>query len=224
MTRTLIDEIKSVINDEANNNPAPLLCEIVKSYPNANFADVRAEEYGLFERLQVIGDNSVGLKGIICFADGNQDNAIVITSTKTIIDNTVTETSANPVKSSGIYSAIHNNNFEQVYTHSSWNSTYFDTGWCQFYKMNNLVLVRYNITSKNLGASGADKIITDNAIDESVIPAYRSVNIVNTASPGTNINLTINTEGKIILYPYDSNQTVNIAGTVMYIANTEEET
>lgn len=140
------------------------------------------------------------------------------------IEDTVLENSDYPVKSSGIYNAIHSHNhdFQQVLSFSSWNSTYIDSAWAIFYKSGNLVLVRYNIKTKSLGTATANKVISNDNLPSDLIPAYTSQNIVNTASSTTNIQFTINTSGQLVLYPYSANQTVTIAGYLMYLANTDE--
>ena len=80
--RKLSDEIITLIQAYSNNNPAPSLCKIVKSYPNSKYCDVYSKEMGIFKYVKVIGDTTVGLEGVINFIDGNLNNAVVITASK----------------------------------------------------------------------------------------------------------------------------------------------
>lgn len=76
---TLADEIITIIQTEANNNPAPVKCKILKIY-NDNHVDVETD-LGLLNHVEVIGTNySIGDTGIVIFVDGDLNNNLVITS------------------------------------------------------------------------------------------------------------------------------------------------
>ena len=80
--KTLADEIITMIQSYSNNNPPPALCKIVKNYPDSKYCDVSSDGIGILKYVKVIGDTTVGLDGIINFIDGNLNNAVVITASK----------------------------------------------------------------------------------------------------------------------------------------------
>ena len=80
MARELIDEIITLINSEANNNPPPKSCKIVKTYEDS-YCDVEVENLGILIHKKTIGTPEIGLEGIICFLNGDLNEGIVITST-----------------------------------------------------------------------------------------------------------------------------------------------
>ena len=47
MGRELVDEIITLIHSEANNNPPPKPCKIVKNYDNEPYSDVEVENLGI---------------------------------------------------------------------------------------------------------------------------------------------------------------------------------
>ena len=81
MARELIDEIITLINSEANNNPPPKPCKIIKNYDDEPYCDVEVENLGILIHKKTIGTPEIGLEGIICFLNGDLNEGIVITST-----------------------------------------------------------------------------------------------------------------------------------------------
>ena len=73
--KTLAEEIITIIQSEANNNPAPQKCTIKKIYDDKNHADVTTEngEYTYAECL------TIGNTGILIFLNGDLNEYIVIT-------------------------------------------------------------------------------------------------------------------------------------------------
>lgn len=79
MARELVDEIITLIRSEANNNPPPKSCKIVKNYGNEPYSDVEVEDLGILIYKKTIGSTKVGSEGIVCFLNGDLKQAIVIT-------------------------------------------------------------------------------------------------------------------------------------------------
>lgn len=73
---TLADEIISIVESVANNNPAPIECTIRKIYTNG-YVDVTTES-GNFNYLECIGATKTGAKGVIVFINGDPNNGKVI--------------------------------------------------------------------------------------------------------------------------------------------------
>ena len=80
MGRELVDEIITLIHSEANNNPPPKLCKIIKNYGDEPYCDVEVEDLGVLIYRKTIGTTNIGSEGIICFLNGNLNQGIVITS------------------------------------------------------------------------------------------------------------------------------------------------
>lgn len=77
--KTLADEIITIIQSEANNNPAPTRCTIKKVYSDNKHTDVKTN-IGTLEYIETIGNNiTVGNIGIIIYCDGDTNNPIIIT-------------------------------------------------------------------------------------------------------------------------------------------------
>lgn len=77
--RTLSDEIISIVNSVANNNPAPVKCKITKTYNDNFHADIETD-LGIIEYVETISNNlSVGNIGILVYLNGGYDEYIVIT-------------------------------------------------------------------------------------------------------------------------------------------------
>lgn len=77
--KTLADEIITLIQSEANNNPAPEHCKIIKSYDDG-YADIQLSNTSeIIRYIKTIGDNSVDSEGVICYLNGDISNQIVIT-------------------------------------------------------------------------------------------------------------------------------------------------
>lgn len=86
MARELIDEIITLINSEANNNPPPKLCKIIKNYGNKPYSDVEVEDLGVLIYRKTIGTTNIGSEGVICFLNGNLNEGVVITSSEVNVD------------------------------------------------------------------------------------------------------------------------------------------
>ena len=80
MGRELVDEIITLIHSEANNNPPPKPCKIVKNYGNEPYSDVEVENLGILIYKKTIGSTKIGSEGIICFLNGDLKQGVVITS------------------------------------------------------------------------------------------------------------------------------------------------
>lgn len=77
--RTLADEIISIVNSEANNNPLPLKCTIHETYSNG-LIDVLLENGNIITYLPVIGSPRVGDTGVLLYLDDEKNNQIIITN------------------------------------------------------------------------------------------------------------------------------------------------
>lgn len=77
--RTLADEIISIVNSEANNNPLPLKCTIHETYSNG-LIDVLLENGDIVTYLPVIGSPRVGDTGVLLYLDDENNNQIIITN------------------------------------------------------------------------------------------------------------------------------------------------
>lgn len=80
-SRTLVDEIITLIQSQANNNPAPQLCEIVNNYEDKSYCDVKIDNLGKFNHVKTIGSVDIGLKGVLVFINGDLNNKVVISET-----------------------------------------------------------------------------------------------------------------------------------------------
>ena len=76
--KTLADEIITIIKSEANNNPPPLLAEIIKVY-TSDYVDVIVNGV-LFKSVRCFGPKSVGVQGVLVFIDGDVNNQCFIGS------------------------------------------------------------------------------------------------------------------------------------------------
>ena len=77
--RTLVDEIISIIHNEANNNPLPIKCTIHETYSNG-LIDVLLENGNILNYLPVIGSPRVGDTGVLLYLDDEKNNQIIITN------------------------------------------------------------------------------------------------------------------------------------------------
>lgn len=70
--RTLADEIITIINSEANNNPAPTRCTITKVYTDNKHTDIETDN-GNLTYIETIGNNlTVNNIGVLfVLEDGN---------------------------------------------------------------------------------------------------------------------------------------------------------
>lgn len=77
--KTLTEEIITIIQSEANNNPAPTLCTITKIYNDQNHVDIETET-GTLTYIPTISNNlQVGNTGVLIYLDGELENNIIIT-------------------------------------------------------------------------------------------------------------------------------------------------
>lgn len=77
--RTLSDEIISIVESVANNNPAPVKCKIIKKYNDNVHADIETK-LGTIEYVETISNNlKIGNTGILVYLDGGLDEYVVIT-------------------------------------------------------------------------------------------------------------------------------------------------
>ena len=74
---TLAKSLVTMINGEANNNPAPSACEVIKNYDDPNIVDVTTDE-GTYDYVPCILSNKIGNIGILIFIDGDPDSPFAI--------------------------------------------------------------------------------------------------------------------------------------------------
>ena len=75
--KTLADHITDIVLSEANNNPAPTSCTVIRNYTNdPTRIDVETSN-GEYRYVQCIGSNTVGRKGVLIFLDGETPFAII---------------------------------------------------------------------------------------------------------------------------------------------------
>ena len=74
---TLAEGLITMINDEANNNPAPIACKVTKNYTDPNYVDVTTDE-GTYDYVPCILSNKVGNIGILVFLDGDPESPFAI--------------------------------------------------------------------------------------------------------------------------------------------------
>ena len=74
---TLAKSLVTMINGEANNNPAPIACEVIKNYDDPNIIDVTTDE-GTYDYVPCILSNKIGNIGILIFIDGDPDSPFAI--------------------------------------------------------------------------------------------------------------------------------------------------
>ena len=78
---TLADEIITLINSEANNNPAPIHCTITKVYSDNNHVDATTS-IGTLEYIPTITNTPhTNTEGIIIFPEGDQDSPVILPAT-----------------------------------------------------------------------------------------------------------------------------------------------
>ena len=75
-TRTLADEIITIIQAHSNNNPAPETCTIKKTYTNG-YVDIETSN-GKINYLECIGATKTGYTGLLVYPNGNLNNPIVV--------------------------------------------------------------------------------------------------------------------------------------------------
>ena len=73
---TLTDELITLINSVANNNPAPTKCKITKIYDNG-YVDAETN-IGTLNYVECIGTPTVNKTGIIVYLDGDLNTPIII--------------------------------------------------------------------------------------------------------------------------------------------------
>ena len=74
--KTLAEEIITIIQSEANNNPAPQTCTIRKVYTNG-YVDIETNT-GKINYLECIGATKPDTTGLLVYPDGNINKGIVI--------------------------------------------------------------------------------------------------------------------------------------------------
>lgn len=83
MANSLVDEIITIVKSEANNNPAPERCKIVKVYDDKIHVDVQTRN-GLLQYVDCIGTNPLlSDNALILFLSENLDDYVVICDTET---------------------------------------------------------------------------------------------------------------------------------------------
>ena len=75
--KTLAENLVTMITNEANDNPAPIECEVTKNYTDKNIIDVTTDE-GTYDYVPCILSNKVGNKGVLIFIDGDPEQPFAI--------------------------------------------------------------------------------------------------------------------------------------------------
>lgn len=76
--KTFAEEIEIMIQDMANNNPAPERCKIIKNYSDSNFVDIKTEKGDEMKTVPLMGTNTVGKTAIVIFLEGKINKPFVI--------------------------------------------------------------------------------------------------------------------------------------------------
>ena len=79
VNRSIVDEIITIVQSEANNNPAPVNCTVVGNYTDNGFVDIELDGGDVLRYVKVVGSNLIGSNGVLCFIDGDEANKIVLT-------------------------------------------------------------------------------------------------------------------------------------------------
>ena len=247
----LVEEIKTIIQNEANNNPPPQKAEIIKTYPD-NHADIQTTDK-IVSYVEVIGTNEKGQSGIVCYAEGLVENGVFITNNTTDIDR-IYELLGLKIDKTEAYSLL-DEKADENHTHDSeditdfgtafksnfdtnlkwklvydvpiseFNTTYIDTSktnGIRFYKCGNLILCRYYLSTKTFSSTAIQNIL-----NSSTLPSYVQASIVfnqgsmNASANGEPCLIIIDNAFKIL--PYRAIGYVT-TGSMMYIAkNTDLE-
>ena len=77
--KTLAEEIITIIESHANDNPAPTLGTITKIYDDNNHVDIETENGTLTYIPTISHQLKVGNPGVIIYLDGNFEKQIIIT-------------------------------------------------------------------------------------------------------------------------------------------------
>lgn len=84
MSKTLTDEIITIVKSEANNNPAPERCRVIKVYPDKIHVDVQTN-LGELRYVDVIGSNPcLGDNAVILYLTEDFSEYVVIADTENI--------------------------------------------------------------------------------------------------------------------------------------------
>ena len=76
--KTLAEEIITIVQSVANDNPAPQRCTILKTYTNTDYVDI--ETYNMIlEQVECAGNPNVGDKGLLVFPNGDENKPFVAT-------------------------------------------------------------------------------------------------------------------------------------------------
>lgn len=80
MVKTLAEEIITIINSEANNNPPPMECTVVKRYDNDYHCDVELRSGERLTYIKCTSKPVLNSTAVIVFIDGDNDKPIAITN------------------------------------------------------------------------------------------------------------------------------------------------
>lgn len=76
--KTLADEIITIVNAHANDNPAPTTCTVINTYEDDPYhVDVSTED-GTLRYVPCLFSNTVGADGIIVYLNGDLNNPLAI--------------------------------------------------------------------------------------------------------------------------------------------------
>ena len=75
---TLADEIITIIQSEANNNPAPLPCTIRKIHTSDKLVDVRLEDGTVVKYCNCVGYPVLDADAVLCFLNGDTNRGVVL--------------------------------------------------------------------------------------------------------------------------------------------------
>ena len=206
----LIKEIQTLIQAEANNNPAPEKATITKIYNDGN---VDAEtNNGIISYADCIGTPTIRQTGLVCYADGDLNQPVFIT--KTTIPSTIKwenitdKPSTYPVKTE-TWTATNNN----------YNTTYINTdgtNWVKYTRIGQLATLNYYFSLKNTITTSVNNIVSN--IPQEFQPTTENDNII-LATNG--IQFLIKLEDSYIkLKHYDTGtHSGTIVGTISFKCN-----
>lgn len=86
---TMREQIISIVEEKANNNPAPNTCTILSISEDYVSVTLDNEDNRKLSHLKKIGEGSIGDKAVIIYPDGESNNPLVICSTTNSTMNTI---------------------------------------------------------------------------------------------------------------------------------------
>ena len=226
----LIKEIQTLIQAEANNNPAPEKATITKIYNDGN---VDAEtNNGIISYADCIGTPTIRQTGLVCYADGDLNNPVFITKTtipttikwENITDKPSTYPSAwNDITGKPTTYPTKTETWNA--TNNNYNTAYIDTGtgntnYLRYTRIGQIATISFYFTLKNTVTTSYNNIAY--SIPSEFQPVNDTVQIISNTS-GVHFGLEL-TEGYVKLKHYSTSfQGGVIAGTISYRCTGDSE-